>query len=193
MTTVQRPSARTRLLQAADRVLFTNGIRATPVDDLLRQAEVSTATLYAQFGSKDGLLAEALRLRLADWRSVWDECIISAGDDQGRLLAVFDALEVYRGRRLPAARWCAFLATATELPDAPGEIGDVVTAETALLSERLRHLARPLAGPRAAELADDVVLAYNGTLAAFLRGTPASPIETGRRLARAAVGVYETA
>lgn len=192
MITAQRPPARARLLQAADRVLFSHGIRATPVDELLRQAEASAATLYAQFGSKDGLLAEALRLRLADWRSIWDECIISAADDQGRLLAVFDALEAYREQRLPPARWCAFLATATEFPDAPGEVGDVVSADTALLNDRLRHLARPIAGARAGELADDVVLAYNGTLAAFLRGSPADPIGTGRRLARAAAGAYQT-
>ena len=192
MTTVQRPSARTRLLQAADRVLFDRGIRATPVDELLRQADVSAATLYAQFGSKDGLVAETLRQRLAEWRAVWDQHIIAARDDTGRLLAVFDALAAYRARPAQTARWCAFLAAATELPDAAGEIGEVLAADTTLLTDRLRHLSEPIAGPLADSLADEVLLAYTGTLAAFLRGAPADPIDTGRRLARAAAGAHQT-
>lgn len=192
MTTVQRPSARNRLLQAADRVFFDRGIRATPVDELLRQADVSAATLYAQFGSKDGLVAETLRQRLAEWRAVWDQHIIAARDDTGRLLAVFDALAAYRARPGQTARWCAFLAAATELPDAGGEIGEVLAADTTLLIDRLRHLSEPVAGPQAGSLADEVLLAYTGALAAFLRGSPADPIDTGRRLARAAAGAYQT-
>ena len=186
MTTVQRTPARARLLQAADRVLFDRGIRATPVDELLRQAEVSAATLYTHFGSKDALVAEALRIRMADWRAVWDQHIIAAGDDMARLLAVFDALASYRRDHHHPPRWCAFLAVATELPEAPNEISDVLAADTALLTDRLLHLSRPLAGARAQDLADEVLVAYSGTLAALLRGHPRSPIDVGRRLARSA-------
>ncbi|GEO96658.1 TetR/AcrR family transcriptional regulator [Kocuria turfanensis] len=171
-------------------MLFDRGIRATPVDELLREAEVSAATLYAHFGSKDALVAEALRNRLADWRAVWDQHIVTAGDDMARLLAVFDALADYRGGRHRPARWCAFLAAATELPDAPDEITEVLVADTALLAERLLQLSRPLAGARAQDLADEVLVAYGGALAALLRGRPASPIEVGRRLARSAAEAY---
>ncbi|WP_324649912.1 TetR/AcrR family transcriptional regulator [Georgenia sp. H159] len=190
MPPVPRLSARDRLLGAADTVLFDRGIRATPVDELLRHAEVSAATMYAHFGSKDALVAEALRQRLADWRRVWDEHVVAASDDLSRLLAVFDALASYRRDRTPPARWCAFLATATEHPDGGDEISEVLTSDTALLTDRLLHLSRPLAGERAQELADDVLLAYNGTLAAFLRGHPDSPVDVGRRVAESAARVH---
>ncbi|MGQ1795885.1 TetR/AcrR family transcriptional regulator [Kocuria oceani] len=190
MTTARRLPARDRLLQAADRVLFDRGIRTTPVDELLREAEVSAATLYAHFGSKDALVAETLRGRLADWRAVWDQHIVAAGDDMARLLAVFDALDSYRGDQRHPSRWCAFLAAATELPQAPDEITEVLAADTALLADRLLHLSRPLAGDRAQELADEVLVAYSGALAAFLRGSPRSPIEVGRRLARSAAEAH---
>ncbi|MFC4902822.1 transcriptional regulator [Kocuria sp. CNJ-770] len=190
MTTARRLPARDRLLQAADRVLFDRGIRTTPVDELLREAEVSAATLYAHFGSKDALVAETLRGRLADWRAVWDQHIVAAGDDMARLLAVFDALVSYRGDQRHPSRWCAFLAAATELPEAPDEITEVLAADTALLADRLLHLSRPLAGDRAQELADEVLVAYSGALAAFLRGSPRSPIEVGRRLARSAAEAH---
>lgn len=186
VTTGQRVPARTRLFEAADKVLFERGIRDTPVDDLLRQAEVSAATLYAHFGSKDALVAEVLRVRLSDWQRVWDQHIVAADNDLERLLAIFDALASYRETQGHPSRWCAFLAAATELPQAPNEISDVLTGDTALLSDRLLHLSRPIAGARAQDLADEVLVAYSGTLAGFLRGSPLSPIDVGRRLARAA-------
>lgn len=190
MTTAQRIPARTRLLEAADGVLFERGIRDTPVDELLRQAEVSAATLYTHFGSKDALVAEALRVRLADWRAVWDQYIVAADNDLDRLLAVFDALASYRGDRRHPSRWCAFLAAATELPEAAEEISDVLAGDTALLADRLLHLSRPLAGGHAQDLADEVLLAYSGALAGFLRGSPRSPIDVGRRLAHAAARAH---
>ena len=189
MTTGQKLPARERLLSAAEEVFFHRGIRATGVDELLRAANVSAASLYSHFGSKDGLVAEALRVRLAEWQSVWDECAAKAGSELDRLLSVFDALDAFRGRQ-PAARWCAFLATATELPDAGEEIAAVLAADTALLTDRLRRFAQPLAGAQAANLADDVVLAYSGTLTAFLRGYPQSPVAAGRRVAAASAAAY---
>lgn len=157
------------------------------MDELLRRADVSAATLYAQFGSKDALVAEVLRVRLADWQAVWDRHIIAATDDPARLLAVFDA---YRDTRDAPGRWCAFLATATEFPDATDEIAEVLAADTALLTGRLLHFSRPVAGDHAQELADEVLMAYSGTLAAFLRGRPEEPIEVGRRLARTAAQAH---
>lgn len=190
MTTGQRAPARTRLLETADQVLFKRGIRDTPVDELLRQAEVSAATLYTHFGSKDALIAEVLRGRLSDWQAVWDRHIIAAGNDLDRLLSVFDALAAYRQDQGHPSRWCAFLAAATELPEAPDEISDVLAGDTALLADRLLHLSRPLAGPHAQDLADEVLLAYTGALAGFLRGSPRSPIDVGRRLAHAAARAH---
>jgi AcrR family transcriptional regulator len=182
----KRTPARERLLQAAADVMFERGIRATPVDELLHKAGVSAATMYAHFGSKEALVGETLRLRLGAWRSVWDQHVIEADDDVGRLLAVFDALASYRDSYVPRARWCAFLATASELPGASDEISEVLAADTALLTERLLHFSRPIAGERAQDLADEVLMAYGGTLAAFLRGYPEKPIDVGRRLARSA-------
>lgn len=190
MVRARGTSASTRLLAAADRMLFNAGVQATSVDELLRQANVSAATLYAHFASKEGLVTEALRLRLSDWHGVWDRHVAEASDDTGRLLAVFDALAAYReGTRTPA-RWCAFLATATELPHAGDDIAAVLAADTDLLTSRLLHLARPIASKRAQALADEVGVAYGGTLAAFLRGHPDAPIDVGRRLASRAIQAH---
>ena len=182
--------ARQRLLDAADRLFYVNGISSTGVDDVLAEAEVSIATLYAQFGSKDGLLEASLQRRLDNWRSCWDKALDTAVTDKDRLLAVFDALHLFRESQRNA-RWCAFLSTAVEIPGANARVTELIEADTALLKERLRMLAKPLAGVRADELADAVLLIYNGTLASFLRGSPKDPIAHGRKAAAVVVRAFE--
>jgi hypothetical protein len=59
-----------------------------------------------------------------------------------------------------------------------------------MLSDRLLHLSSPLAGEGAQDLANEVLLAYCGALAGFLRGSPLSPIDVGRRLAQAAAHAH---
>jgi AcrR family transcriptional regulator len=175
-------SARERLLDSAETLFFHEGIANTGVDDVLEHSGISVATLYSHFGSKDGLIRATLERRFATWQSVWDEAVGAASTDETRLLAVFDALELFRQRHR-AARWCAFLSTATELSDPDSSVHSPIEADTALLVKRLHQLAIPLAGERAADLAEDILLIYNGTLAAFLRGYPSDPIGHGRRLA----------
>lgn len=177
-----RPSARVRLLDAADELFYLNGISNTGVDDLLARAQVSVATLYAHFTSKDGLLQASLQRRLENWREYWDEAISAAESDQERLLAIFDALELYRERQ-HSARWCAFLSTAVEIRDPDHPASALVTAETNLLNQRLRTLSAPVAGTNAEQLSGAILLIYNGTLASFLRGSPKDPIAQGREIA----------
>lgn len=192
MAAIQRTSASSRLLEVADQLLFNSGVQATSVDELLRRANVSAATLYSHFGSKEGLVAEALRLRLSGWHATWDQHVVQGSDDAARLLAIFDALAAYRGTSQGPARWCAFLATASELPLAEGEVAQLLEADTELLTSRLLHLSQPIAGNHAQHLADEVLVAYGGTLTSFLRGRPESPISVGRRLASMAVQAHTT-
>ena len=181
-----RSPARTRLLDAADVLFYRRGIANTGVDDVLEAAGVSVATLYAHFGSKDGLIVASLQRRLDIWQTLWSEAVEAATTDEDRLLAIFGALHLYRERHLPA-RWCAFLATATEFPEASHPAHDLILADTRLLLERLEELSEPLAGGDADQLAEQVLLAYNGTLTAFLREHPADPVRAGKKLAATAI------
>lgn len=83
---------RERLLDAAETLFYRDGIARTGVDAVLAEANVSTATLYAHFGSKDRLVAAYLLRRLDRWRRVWDDAVAAATTPEDRLLAVFDAL-----------------------------------------------------------------------------------------------------
>lgn len=187
---VRGPAVRERLLDAAETLFYRDGIARTGVDAVLAQARVSTATLYAHFGSKDALVAAYLQRRLDRWRRIWDDAVASATTPQDRLLAVFDGLARFRADQ-PRTRGCAFLATAVELPGPGHPALDVVAADTAHLRERLRASAAdlPVGDPDA--LAEQVLLAYDGTLSAFLRGGSEDPIARGRALAATAVAHAE--
>src|ERR1700743_3763533 len=54
--TVSGPSARERLLAAADELFYTEGVQSVGVERILERAGVAKASLYKLFGDKDGLV-----------------------------------------------------------------------------------------------------------------------------------------
>jgi AcrR family transcriptional regulator len=183
---VIRARTEARLLDAADELLFDRGVVATPVDAILQRAGVSPATLYRAYGSKEGLVAATLERRQRDWLAVWDTAVAQAPDDRSRLLAVFDALDHFSSRP-HAARWCAFLGTAAEYAEAPPVLAAAIQRDTDDLRTRLTALAEPVAGPGAAELAEEVLLAFSGHLAMQLRSAGPTDTSVARRIAEAVV------
>jgi AcrR family transcriptional regulator len=176
-----RASTEKRLLDAADELLFTRGVAATPVDAVLERAGVSPATLYRAYGSKDGLVAAALQRRHREWLAVWDDAVAAAPDARGRLLAVFDALETFRARP-DGARWCAFLGTAAEYADPPEPVAEAVRQDTESLRQRLGDLAAPVAGDEADALVEVLLVLVSGQLAMRLR-TGDGPSDVARTAA----------
>jgi len=183
-----RASSEQKLLDAADELFFTRGISATPIDAVLARAGVSAATMYRGYASKEALVAAALKRRHAAWIEVWDAAIAARRSPRGRLLAVFDALDRFRARP-DGARWCAFLGSAAEYADPPEEIRQAVDLDTDTLRSRLLELARPIAGARAAELADQLLLVVSGDLAMRLRD-PARDASAARATAEILVAAF---
>ncbi|UWX97762.1 TetR/AcrR family transcriptional regulator [Arthrobacter zhaoxinii] len=178
---VAQPSARNRLLDAAEELAFTQGVAATPVDRILQRANVAPATLYAHFGNKEGLIAAALRRRLENWDAAWQREIAAAATDRDRLLAVFPALTSYRSGT-SAARWCAALGVAAETVDPGQQLAETLSQDTQLLTDRFRELAVPVVGADDADaLAAHLLLIFTGVLGMLLRGdSPEAAAATGR-------------
>jgi AcrR family transcriptional regulator len=177
--------ARERLLEAADQLFYAHGIAATGVDAVLQRAGASPATLYAHFAGKDGLVAAYLERRHHRWLATWDAVLARTEDPVDRLLSVLDALALFR-RHEGATRGCAVLAAAAELPAADHPARAWIEADTALLHERLHELAHAAGADDPRALAAELVLVYDGTLAAYARGV-ADPVPAARELARDAV------
>src|SRR5207302_1048976 len=54
---------RDRLLDAADRLFYQEGVRAVGIDRVLAEADAAKASLYQHFGCKDQLVASYLERR----------------------------------------------------------------------------------------------------------------------------------
>lgn len=187
---------RERILDAAERCFFQEGIGITGVDRVASEAGVAVVTLYKHFGSKDNLLRDVLSRRLDAWTAHWDAAVAAAGSAEDRLLAVFDAIATFRAASGPT-QWCCFLATASERPapeaGAVDPVFDLIRQDTRLVSDRLTALALAAGCPDPDGMAALLLVLYNGVLASLLRGEPADPIArartAGRLLLDAAAGL----
>lgn len=164
---------RERLLDSADALLFIHGVISTPVDRILKDAQASPPSLYSHFGSKEGLIAAALRRRLHIWTGVWDAEIAAADCPKDRALALWDALTTYQGEHM-TERWCAFSGTAAAIEHPSAQLQAVLDEETQLLRTRLLAAAREITGEAAgSEDAGEV----SGTSSARAGGAPGSGSE----------------
>ncbi len=115
----------TRILDAAARCFYRDGIWATGVDALAAEANVSKRTLYNHFGSKDGVIAGYLRQREEHWQAkltaLWEEI----GDDP--VEQVVAHVRAYARPVEPELfRGSAFINAAAELADEHSEALGVI-------------------------------------------------------------------
>jgi AcrR family transcriptional regulator len=104
-----------RILQAASELFYSQGIKATGVEAIVKLAGTNKMTLYKYFPSKDDLVVAFLRKRDADFTSWFVEQVDSrANQPKDKLLAVFDVI----GEWLDVSefRGCAFINAAAEFP-----------------------------------------------------------------------------
>jgi AcrR family transcriptional regulator len=110
---------RERIVAAANRLFYREGIRAVSVDAVADEAGITKKSLYYHFRSKDELIAAYLSHRdqpnLAAYRRWFDR---AEGDVGDRVCAIFDHLAKAAAR----ADWkgCGFLRTSAELANLPG-------------------------------------------------------------------------
>lgn len=177
---------RERLLDAVDQLLFVEGVVATPVDEILERAEASPPSLYRHFGSKDGLITAALVRRLEVWTRFWDEAMEQATTQTDRVLSVWPALRAYQTTSLEE-RWCAFSGTTAAIKDKSEQLTAVLEAETQLLRTRTAALVDELGlgADASAQLTNQLVISYLGTMAMMLREPYLDAIDDGEATARA--------
>lgn len=114
-----RNATRDRIIEAAARLFYQEGIRAVSVDAVADRAKVTKKTLYYHFNSKDELIAAYLQSQdqptlelYARWFSETD------GTAAQKVRGLFFKF----GRATDTPRWkgCGFLRTTAELANTPG-------------------------------------------------------------------------
>ncbi|MEP0518886.1 MAG: helix-turn-helix domain-containing protein [Hyphomicrobiales bacterium] len=125
--TFKKQPAKERILDAANRLFYAEGIRAVSVDAISAKAGLTKKTLYYHFKSKDDLIEAYLASRdqpnLDIYRKWFDEADGALPD---KVEAIFTNLA--NSARHPKWKGCGFLRTAAELANMPGHPAMVVGA-----------------------------------------------------------------
>jgi AcrR family transcriptional regulator len=128
-TRTRRRPALERVVRTADRLFYERGLHETGVDAIASAADVSKATMYTYFATKDELVAEYLRGRSGSWQAhVAERLAEHDGDARARVLRVFELLGEWF--RSDGFNGCPFInAEAESARDAPGHAVNVAHRE----------------------------------------------------------------
>lgn len=165
---VDRPSARERLLAAADELFYAEGIHTVGIDRVIERAGVAKASLYDCFGSKEELirayLADRQQARQARIAAMLARCT----SPRERLLGVFDVMGATFAQ--PGFRGCAFVRASAEARPG-GAVKAVCDGSRGWIRALFTDLARQAGATDPAALAQQLVLLYDGaTISAQMDG-----------------------
>lgn len=157
-----------RILEAADRLFYAQGIQAVGVDAVAAEAGISKRTLYNHYPSKDGLIAAYLERRTG-------LAIPFEGTPLEQVLGLFDGLaRWFASKRF---RGCAFVNAVSELGrDRRHPAVEVAAAHKARRLAHLQAQLTVLGVADAAALAQQLMLLFEGAVAVSLvrGGDPAA-------------------
>ncbi|MFF0267967.1 TetR/AcrR family transcriptional regulator [Kribbella sp. NPDC004536] len=156
--------ARMRLLGTATGLFYAEGIHAVGVDRVIAEAQVTRATLYRHFPSKDDLIVayltqadDAIRERVAAARAADTDA-----DDVIRAVAGFIVEDI----KSPGFRGCAFLNAAAEYPDPEFPIHQAVLKHRQWFLDTMTELFTATGKPDAEPAARHFVMLRDGAMTA---------------------------
>jgi AcrR family transcriptional regulator len=170
--TREASEARQRILEAADRLFYQDGIRAVGIDRIIAEANVAKMSLYKHFSSKDDLILTVLKHREESVMSFFRSAM-GQHSKKGRspLRTFFAALKEWF--ESPGFRGCAFQNAAVELADPTHPGTEFVRGHKQRFSEFLRGLVEETVGKAAAKVAPAVALLVEGAIVtAVIQGKP---------------------
>src|SRR5215472_6338527 len=119
------PAPRERLLAAADRLFYEEGICTIGVDRILKEADAARASLYSTYGSKDQLVRAYLEARSENWQKTVAEVLPVRWDNpRDRILGIFALMTEWFAT--PGYNGCPFINASAEAvaSDAVTEVRD---------------------------------------------------------------------
>ncbi|AJZ61943.1 bacterial regulatory s, tetR family protein [Paraburkholderia fungorum] len=139
-------SARERLLDTAEALIYAGGIHATGVDAIVKQSGTARKSFYTHFESKDALVVAALERRDERWMNWFIAGTLKHGKTARKhLLGMFDVLREWFASE--DFHGCAFLNAAGEIASADDPIRIVARKH----KERLLAFVRSQCDEYAAE------------------------------------------
>ncbi|MGO4715518.1 TetR/AcrR family transcriptional regulator [Bradyrhizobium sp. 2TAF24] len=169
---------RHRIVAAASKLFYDEGIRGVSVDAVADKAGVTKRTLYYHFQSKDDLVAAYLAARDQPNLELFKRWFAQAdGGLAAKVRGIFDQLA--RSARHPKWRGCGFLRTSAELASMPGHPAmRIGAAHKKKFEAWLADVFAAEGIGQGVELARQILLLLDGSFAVVLLHRDASYMES---------------
>jgi len=177
-----RPSARQRLLDAADRLFYAEGVHTVGIDRIIAEAGVAKGSLFYNFSGKDELVAAYLATRYERRRHLTLQLQERHDDPVDRLLAAFDVVQ--EAASSPSYNGCPFAnANAEARPD--GVESEALRTFRDWLGAMFLTLATEAGFADPADVADRLRVLYDGAVATAQLDRDPGAVRLAKELAAA--------
>ncbi|MFC7896945.1 TetR/AcrR family transcriptional regulator [Streptomyces sp. NPDC057381] len=192
-TTAARPGRvaklppRERILDAAEELFQSEGIRRVGVQAIAEKAETTKMAIYRHFETKDALVAEWLRIVAAEYRAAFDRV---AAEHPGRPREQILGLARFIAEGLPAIsyRGCPFINSLAELPDRSHPARQVIEEHKADQTRRMIGMCADAGLPDPEQAAAEITFVLEGAQVSTQNG---SVDRAGDRLMRIVEGIVD--
>ena len=157
-----RTGVRDRLLEAADRLFYREGVRAVGIDRVLAEADAAKASLYQHFGCKDQLVASYLERRTVDSRASIEAYLADTPPAQ-RALKFFDWVVAWAESK--DFRGCPLQHTVSELTDAAHPARVIAHGQREWFAERFLEWTKAACVKDAKATARALMVLFDGAVA----------------------------
>ncbi len=164
-----RAGVRDRLLDAADRLFYNEGLRAVGIDRVLAEADAAKASLYTHFGCKDELVAAYVERRCAEARATIEAYLADVPPAE-RALRFFDW--VISWTESPEFRGCPMQHAAGEITDRKHPARVLAASQREWLQGRFLEWARAAKAKDPQATAGALVVLFDGAVAAAEQDGP---------------------
>ncbi len=180
-------AARERLLDAAQRVFYREGIHAVGVDRVIDEAQVTRATFYRHFPSKQDLVVAYLQRENDQIRALFDSA--AAQSDEPRELLEATVAGLAQDVAEHHTRGCPFINASAEFPDAGHPVRQLVREHRDWFRGALEHLLTQAGADDPVGRAATLVLLRDAALVGGYLDGPQTVVPAFTRAARTAAGL----
>jgi AcrR family transcriptional regulator len=163
-------AARERLLETAARIFYAEGINTVGVSRIVEEADVTLATFYRHFPSKQDLILAYLQ-RVHDDFAARAAVAQEGAKDPGEMLTLIGH-NITAQLLEPGFRGCAFINAASEFEDPDGPIMRAVLAHRTWFHDLVRDAFASAGHPQPDLAASRYVMLRDGATTAGYLGDP---------------------
>lgn len=164
-------NTRQQILDAANELFYTHGIRATSADRIIEQVGITKVTFYRHFRAKSDLIVAYLEQQSAA-EQAWMTSTVHDGDPLVTVRTI--AAGIGAASCSPGFRGCAFINAAAEYPDSADPVRVAVDAHRAWMLGHFATIASQAGAHDVSSVANQLMILRDGAMVnGYLGDAPA--------------------